>query len=84
LCFGVSITQIFFQVAADFVAPFGVIPLPVAIYYRDRVGDFGALATMLYALTGWSVLLFVTTLIAFSYIEAMPFKQHVPEDWSES
>jgi hypothetical protein len=62
----------------------GVIALPVVIYYRDRVDDFAALATMLYALTGWSVLLFVTTLIAFSYIEAMPLKQQVPEDWSES
>ena len=59
----------------------GVLPSPVGIYYH--VDDIGKLA-MLCALGGWSVLIFVTTLIAFSYLEAMPFKQVWTEDWSES
>lgn len=78
---GLASRKSFFKWLLISLSLLGVIPLPVAIYHR--VDDLWGLE-MLYALTGWSVLLFVTTLIAFSYIEAMPLKQDVPEDWSES
>jgi hypothetical protein len=78
---GLASRRSFFKWLLISLSLLGVLPLPIGIFYR--VEAMGKLA-MLCALGGWSMLIFVTTLIAFSYIEAMPLKQRRPEDWSES
>jgi hypothetical protein len=50
----------------------GVLALPVAVY--EGLGD-SYLVGLLSYLAGWSVLLLMTTLVAFSYPEAKPSKQ---------
>jgi len=70
---GIVSRKSFFKWLLIFLSVLGVIPLAVAIY--TRVDDADHLA-VLYALAGWSVLLFITTLIAYSYINGISPKQH--------
>jgi hypothetical protein len=78
---GRSSRKSFFKWLLILLSILGVAPLPVAVYYRVDSSDA---LLMLRALAAWSVLLFVTTLIAFAYINTTPSKQRVPEGWRES
>jgi hypothetical protein len=66
---GVASRKFFFKWLLISLSFLGMIPLAVSAY--NRFDDL-ELLVVAFVLTGWSVLLFVTTRIAFSYLIAMP------------
>jgi hypothetical protein len=67
LCvFGVVLRTSFFKWLLVSLSVLGLLPLPVTILYG--VADAETLV-ILSALAGWGAVLFVTTLVAFSYID---------------
>jgi hypothetical protein len=55
-----------------FLSTLGLPPLPIATFYKV---DEKFAAFLEWLLAGWSVLLLITTAVAFSYMESRPSRQ---------
>ncbi len=73
LCFaGMVLRKWPFKWLLIFLSGLALLPLPMAIYCEV---DHAFVLFLVHFLACWSVLSLITTLVAFSYLESMPFKQ---------